>query len=78
MFEDEDRPIGLDHVDESGEERWHAIGAVSREGVSSVVLLVVHVYRENCHGEEVIRIISARRAEKHEIGRYLEQEMDWE
>jgi uncharacterized protein (DUF4415 family) len=28
------------------------------------VLFVVHAYREDFHGEEVIRIISARRAEK--------------
>ena len=31
---------------------------------------------EDHHGEEVIRIISARRAEKHEIRRYQEQAMD--
>jgi uncharacterized DUF497 family protein len=42
----------------------------------AAVLLVVHAYREDCHGEEIIRIISARRAEKHEIRRYLEQAMD--
>jgi len=29
------------------------------------VLLVVHAYRENNYGEEIVRIISARRAEKH-------------
>jgi uncharacterized DUF497 family protein len=40
------------------------------------VLLVVHAYREDDHGEEIIRIISARAAEKHEIRRCQEQEMD--
>jgi uncharacterized DUF497 family protein len=40
------------------------------------VLLVVHAYREDDHGEEIIRIISARRAEKHELRRYQEQAMD--
>jgi uncharacterized DUF497 family protein len=40
------------------------------------VLLVVHAYREDCHGEEIIRIISARQAEKHEVRRYQEQKMD--
>jgi uncharacterized DUF497 family protein len=38
------------------------------------VLLVAHVYREDVHGEEIIRIISARPAEKHDIRRYQEQE----
>jgi uncharacterized DUF497 family protein len=42
----------------------------------AVVLVVVHAYRENRYGEETIRIISARRAEKHEIRRYREQAMD--
>jgi uncharacterized DUF497 family protein len=41
-----------------------------------VVLVVVHAYREDGNGEEIIRIISARRAEKHEIRRYQEQAMD--
>ena len=40
------------------------------------MLLVVHVYREDYRGEEIIRIISARAADKHEIRRYQEQEMD--
>ena len=40
-----------------GEQRWHAIGAVRK-----AVLLVIHVYREEePNGEEVIRIISARK-----------------
>jgi uncharacterized protein len=40
-----------------GEERWHAIGSIEK----IVVLVVVHTYREE-NSEEVIRIISARRA----------------
>jgi uncharacterized DUF497 family protein len=40
------------------------------------VLLVVHVYREDYLGKEIIRIISARAAEKHEIRRYQEQAME--
>lgn len=52
-----------------GEERWHAIGAVRR-----LVLLVVHVYREEgANGEETIRIISAREANARERRSYLEQ-----
>jgi uncharacterized DUF497 family protein len=54
----------------TGEQRWHAIGAV--EGA---VLLVVHVYRtENENGEEeTIRIISAREAHKRERRIYIQQ-----
>jgi uncharacterized DUF497 family protein len=40
------------------------------------VLPVVHVYREDCHGEEIIRIISARRAETNEFRRYQQQSVD--
>jgi uncharacterized DUF497 family protein len=73
VFEDERCLIGLDRVDTAGEQRWHAIGAVHIEPEVAAVLLVGHAYRENCHGEEVIRILSARRAEKREVRRYREQ-----
>jgi uncharacterized DUF497 family protein len=76
VFEDEHRLIGLDRVDETGEERWHAIGAVSVESGVADVLLVVNVYREDDDGEEVIRIISARRANKNDYRRYQGQELD--
>ena len=39
----------------------------------AAVLVVVHVYREEQHGEEIIRIISARAAEKNEVRRYQRQ-----
>jgi len=68
--------IGLDRIDDNGEQRWHALGEVCIEPEHAAVLLVVHAYREDLHGEEIIRIISARRAEKHEIRRYQEQAMD--
>jgi uncharacterized DUF497 family protein len=51
---------------EDGEERWHAIGMVG----SVVILLVVHVYRDE--GER-IRIIGARKATKAERKRYEEE-----
>ena len=54
-----------------GEQRWHGIGAVRK-----AVLLVVHVYKENPNGEEVIRIISAREADPRERRIYLEQAPD--
>ena len=76
VFEDEYRLIGLDRVDETGEQRWHAVGAVSVEPGVADVLLVVHVYREEEDGEEIIRIVSARRADKNEYRRYQEQELD--
>jgi uncharacterized DUF497 family protein len=75
-FEDERCLVNLDRIDETGEQRWHAIGAAQIEPKGAVVLLVVHAYREDRHGEEVIRIISARRAEKHDVRRYQEQAME--
>ena len=72
-------------MDEAGEQRWHALGAVSvRPGVQAI-LLVVHAYRfangkelprEDNDGEAIVRIISARRAGKNDVGRYQEQAMD--
>jgi uncharacterized DUF497 family protein len=52
----------------NGEPRWHAIGIL--EDVTLIV--VAHTYRET-DGDEVIRIISARRASKHERQFYEEQ-----
>jgi uncharacterized DUF497 family protein len=76
VFQDEQRLIGPDRVDETGELRWHALGAVQIEPGLADVLLVVHAYREDDDGEETIRIISARRAGKNEFRRYQEQAMD--
>lgn len=75
-FEDTRCLVGLDRIDESGEQRWQAIGVAHTGPAIAAVLLVVHAYREDRHGEEIIRIISARRAEKHELRRYQEQAMD--
>ena len=76
VFEDDDCLVGPDRVDETGEQRWHALGEVRLAPEGAAILLVVHAYREEAYGEEVIRIISARRAEKHEIRRYQEQAVD--
>ena len=52
-----------------GEQRWHAIGAVS-----AALLLVVHVHHEDdVNGEEIIRIISAREANQRERRIYIHQ-----
>ena len=73
VFEDERCLIDLDRIDSSGEQRWHAVGLVSMQGERDLLLLVVHAYRENCDGEEIIRIISARAADKRERRIYLQQ-----
>lgn len=44
-----------------GEERWHSLGMIDR----IIVVLVAHTYREES-GDEVIRIISARKATPRE------------
>lgn len=51
--------------DQTGELRWKAIGLVER----MVVLVVVHTIREK-NQDEVIRLISARRADRKERNRY--------
>lgn len=77
VFQDENCLVGLDRVDEAGEQRWHALGAVSLEPDAELMILVAHVYREeDRNGEETIRIVSARRAGQNEVRRYREQEMD--
>ena len=78
VFEDERCIVVPDRTDESGEQRWHAIGAACGVSSSPAVLLVVHASREEFDGEEVVRIISARRAETDEVRRYQEEKMDRE
>jgi uncharacterized DUF497 family protein len=58
-----DDPFCITFVDRvtAGEERWHAIGSIEM----IIVLVVVHTHREE-NSEEVIRIISARRATRRE------------
>jgi uncharacterized protein len=60
VFDDPHALSRLDRV-EDGEERWQTLGLAG--GI--VVLLVAHVYREE-GGEEMIRIISARKATANE------------
>jgi uncharacterized DUF497 family protein len=50
-----------------GEERWHSIGSIE----NIIVIVVVHTYREEGL-DEVIRIISARRATRHERNLYAQ------
>jgi uncharacterized DUF497 family protein len=64
-----DDPLHLSIQDraENGEERWQTLGIVG--GV--VVLLVAHTWRED-GGQDVVRMISARKATKQERRRYEE------
>ena len=66
VFED---PFHLSILDrrEDGEERWQTLGMVG----NVVVLLVAHTAIER-EGEEVVRIISARKATRKERQRYEE------
>jgi uncharacterized DUF497 family protein len=51
---------------ENGEHRWQTLGIVD----GYLLLLVAHTVRDEKDGTEVIRIISARRAEPKERKRY--------
>jgi hypothetical protein len=55
---------GVDRIVD-GEERWHTVGSVG--GIT--LILVVHTSEEE-HGEEQIRIISARKANPRERAFY--------
>lgn len=61
-------PLALVEQDriEGGEYRWQTVGLVD----GHLLLLVAHVVRDDEDGAEVIRIISARRAEPKERRRY--------
>jgi uncharacterized protein len=53
---------------EGGEHRWQTIGAIQGE----LIVLVAHTVRET-GGNEVIRIVSARKADRKERKLYAEQ-----
>lgn len=77
VFEDERCLVCLDRIDDrTGEQRWLALGMAQPAPDAAILLVVAHVYREDKHGEEIIRIISAREAEKREIRRYQAQTLD--
>ena len=76
VFADPHCIFGLDRIDGIGEQRWHALGFASIDPGVGDLLLVAHVYREGDDGEEVIRIISARRASEDDFRRYQEQALD--
>lgn len=53
---------------ENGEYRWQTIGMVD----GYLVLLVAHTVADDADGAEIIRIISARKAEPKERTRYAQ------
>jgi len=66
-----DDPFQLSIIDSKkphGEERWVTLG----RSVHFDTLVVVHTYRAIESGREIIRIISARTATKHERRQYEE------
>ena len=67
VFDDPHALFELDRADESRELRWHAIGLIAE----AVVVLVAHTIRENAE-DEIVRLISARRATRQERRRYEE------
>lgn len=65
VFADPFAVVEQDRI-ENGEHRWKTLGIVD----GYLLLLVAHTVRDNEDGTEVIRIISARRAEPKERKRY--------
>lgn len=66
-FADPFAVVAQDRI-ENGEQRWQTLGLVD----GYLLLLVAHTVWDNKDGTEVIRIISARRAEPKERRRYEE------
>jgi uncharacterized DUF497 family protein len=67
VFEDQWIVSQRDLIHEDAEERFNALGQIA----PGVVLFVVYTWREK-GGEEVIRLISARKASAHERNAYEE------
>lgn len=71
VFDDPNFALIKDRIDdETGEQRWQAIGAASIDE-EAALLVVAHVYRGQ-NEEEIIRIISAREASKRERRLYIQ------
>ncbi len=57
VFDDPNCLVVPDRIDSAtGEGRWHALGEVQLIPGLAAVWLVVHVYREDVDGEEIVRI----------------------
>jgi uncharacterized DUF497 family protein len=64
-FDDPDALVGHDRI-EGGERRWQRLGLVG----GALLLLVAHTVEFEDDEGEIVRIISARRAERKERRRY--------
>lgn len=60
-------PLAVSELDTrfNNQEHWQTIGQVRNSWI-----LVAHTYQETNHGEEIVRIISAREASSREKQRY--------
>lgn len=65
---DDPNHLSLQNRHESGEERWQTLGLIG----PYAILLVAHTYEDE-NGEEIVRIISARKATRAERRRYDER-----
>ena len=67
IFIDKDAVIEFNSVDDyTGEERWDIVGMFNK-----IMLFVVYVERIKVGDDDIIRIISARKAVKKEVRRYV-------
>ena len=64
-FADPQARIELNRI-EGGEERWQIVASIT----ATVLVLVVYTSWEADNGEEIVRIISARKASTHERRKY--------
>lgn len=67
VFEDPNH-LSMQDRHEDGEERWQTVGLIG----PVAIFLVAHTI-EDGNGEEIVRIISARKADKAERRRYDER-----
>lgn len=63
---DDPNAVSVQDRHEDGEERWQTMGLVG----STLILLVAHTERQSEGNEQVVRIISARKATPNERRRY--------
>ncbi len=65
---DDPNHLSIQDRHEGGEERWQTLGLIG----PVAILMVAHTY-EDGDGEEIVRIISARKATRSERRRYDER-----
>ena len=65
---DDPNHLSLQDRQEGGEERWQTLGLIGPHAI----VLVAHTYEDE-HGEEIVRIIWARKATRAELRLYDER-----